>query len=725
MAVIETWIKTDLKRVVRVNPIGGNLFSQDNMGNLIGVELLENGQPATVSGSVSANVLRADGATVAVSGTLSGNRASVTLPQAAYAVPGMLAVVIKLTTGSVVTTIGAIQAIVYRSSSDTIVDPGTIIPSVQDLIAAIDAAVDSIPPDYSDLVGEVDDLKSAIDVLDGRFQNGINFFNPNDPEIELNVELKSTGATAEKTGYFVSPFYPIKPGESFCANFPVNTYGGGSIVVVYNANKERLSYHLFTAEERLTDARGYGYVTWTVPSTGWENVAYFRLTGVMSSMPLYMYVYADEMPAAYVPYTDKVTLSDDVIVPFESIEDIAVSKEYTDFIKPEPVNLVDFSAMVPGIIKNSGSNGGINENASWLTTDFIPVEPGATYALCIMPGVYYGANFVGIPVYDADKNQIARVTQSGGSVGAIAARVTITIPDRPDAKYIRTSYYENYINPAYDQQHMAAAKRWWMCQIFKADSWPGDMYVSYDGVDKIVQTGLENAESVKYNALFGKTALWNGDSICAADGDPFGGWPGRVAKANGMSFTNYGVSGGTVAENTTADHSVSATLDGMITDFPDADYVIIEGGTNDADILGDSGIGAFDADDFSTEYIAALNKNTFSGALESVFYRLVTQMKGKHIGYLIPQKMGHTEVLVSRRRVYFDRAVAIAQKWGIPVLDLWNGLYFNWRLAAHWDQTMTTTENETAGNLYRDGQHLTSTGYAIESPIIAEWMRTF
>jgi hypothetical protein len=100
-------------------------------------------------------------------------------------------------------------------------------------------------------------------------------------------------------------------------------------------------------------------------------------------------------------------------------------------------------------------------------------------------------------------------------------------------------------------------------------------------------------------------------------------------------------------------------------------------------------------------------------------------MKGKHIGYLIPQKMGHTEVLVTRRRQYFDRATAIAQKWGIPVLDLWNGLYFNWRLAAHWDQSMTTTENENAGNLYLDGQHLTTTGYAIESPIIAEWMRTF
>lgn len=234
MAVIETWIKTDLKKVVRVNPIGGNLFSQDNMGNLIGVELLENGQPATVSGSVSANVLRADGATVAVSGTLSGNRASVTLPQAAYAVPGMLAVVIKLTTGSVVTTIGAIQAIVYRSSSDTIVDPGTIIPSVQDLIAAIDAAVDSIPPDYSDLVGEVDELKSAIDALPWK--------EIYDKTQLTNGYINTQGGivTQNAQGWHISDYMPITA-DSIAKYSGLTTVGVSPSSAYYDSNKDFIS----------------------------------------------------------------------------------------------------------------------------------------------------------------------------------------------------------------------------------------------------------------------------------------------------------------------------------------------------------------------------------------------------------------------------------------------------------------------------------------------------
>lgn len=155
MAVIETWLKQDLKKPVKVHSFSGNVFSQDNMANLIGVELFDEGQAASVIGNVSANVLRADGATVAVTGTLSGNRASVTLPQAAYAIPGMIAIVIKLSASSVVTTIGAIQAVVFRSSSDTSVDPGTIMPDIQSLINEMESVRNSIPQDYSTLSNQV------------------------------------------------------------------------------------------------------------------------------------------------------------------------------------------------------------------------------------------------------------------------------------------------------------------------------------------------------------------------------------------------------------------------------------------------------------------------------------------------------------------------------------------------------------------------------------------
>lgn len=232
MAVIETWVKTDLQSIVKVKMMHGILFSQDNMANLIGVELLDGGAPATVSGSVSANVLRADGTTVAVAGTLSGNLASVTLPQAAYAVPGTVAIAIKLTTDGTITTIGAIQSIVYRTSSDTIIDPGTIIPSVQDLIAAINAAVNSIPADYSALT----DI-----VKDGNYTGLSHAF---DGKYIKNDNTEATNGMLSHTDYIRIPANTVKVmlGNKTSGAQSSTSYTISPNVLFYDENKNFLSY---------------------------------------------------------------------------------------------------------------------------------------------------------------------------------------------------------------------------------------------------------------------------------------------------------------------------------------------------------------------------------------------------------------------------------------------------------------------------------------------------
>ena len=155
MATVNVNLTCDLQHPVQVQYIGGNMFSQDNAGNTINVDVFDDGEPATLGGSISANVIRADGATVAVSGALSGNRAYVIFPQACYAVPGTITVIIKNTESSTVTTIAAFVANVYQSTTDTVVDPGQIIPSISALIAQIEAAVDSIPVDYSGLLATI------------------------------------------------------------------------------------------------------------------------------------------------------------------------------------------------------------------------------------------------------------------------------------------------------------------------------------------------------------------------------------------------------------------------------------------------------------------------------------------------------------------------------------------------------------------------------------------
>lgn len=149
--VIETWFSQDVKKPVQVHYIDGNVFSQDNNGNKVGVVLTDGDTPVNAAGTISANVIRSDGTTVAVTGSSSNNTAWVVLPQSAYAVPGLISIIIKSTESSVVTTLCAVVGNVYQSTTDTVVDPGTVIPSIQTLINEIDTAVASIPADYSSL----------------------------------------------------------------------------------------------------------------------------------------------------------------------------------------------------------------------------------------------------------------------------------------------------------------------------------------------------------------------------------------------------------------------------------------------------------------------------------------------------------------------------------------------------------------------------------------------
>lgn len=555
----------------------------------------------------------------------------------------------------------------------------------------------------------VTELNGSLDTFSDYFVDSPNLFNPDDADIVLDSEITQSGAIQTKTGFFVSGYIPVRAGQTICCHYPTGTYGSSSKLITYNANKERIGYKN-NAVERLLDTNGKQYIRYTFNSD--ETAVYFRVVGYIANMPAYMYVYASEMLSVYTPYAELPMLAEGIKVDAKDLIGLQVTRSQTDFIKSKPKNLVDLGAVTEGY---AIGNNGVAESASgWIITDFIPVEAGKTYALKDYIGVYKGSSYGGIPSYDEDGVFVTKIVPNEGT--AIEGRtVTLTIPNNNAIKFIRTCY-----RLTAKTNH----KNWWITQIFEGTDYM-EAYTPYDGDEKLQGAGITAEYSGGFNPLAGKLAIWDGDSICAADNDPNGGWAQTIAKKFGMSAKNYGIAGGTIAEGTGSNvHQVSANLDTLITEYPNADYIIIEGGTNDADLLGDAGLGSFDADDYSDAYIEGLVKTTFSGALESIFYRLVTQMPGTHIGYLIPQKMGHTEVLVTRRRAFFDRAIQICQKWGIPYLDLWNGLYFNWRLSAHWDQTKTSAENNEAGNLYRDGQHLTDRGYEIQSPIIGEWLKT-
>lgn len=245
--------------------------------------------------------------------------------------------------------------------------------------------------------------------------------------------------------------------------------------------------------------------------------------------------------------------------------------------------------------------------------------------------------------------------------------------------------------------------------IVKDREYPSE-YIPYGYIEVATDTGKK-----QNNILYGKTAVFLGDSICAgttvdADSGYYNyGWGGIIGESNKMTWKNYGMNGGTITELSAVQSSrwLTTQADTAITEHPAADYVIFEGGCNDADQMKDALLG-----EISSDY-ATFDTTTFSGAFESLVLKLLTNYPTAKIGYIIPQKMyaqnDHTATGHVHRR-FFDRAIEICEKWGIPYVDLWKGNPLNPKLS-------------TAGTFYTDGQHLTLEGYQRITPQIEAWMR--
>lgn len=136
-------------------PLQSMLITADEYANQITVNLFQGKTPYSPGGTCAGFVVRKDGATMAFSGSISGNALTITLPPAAYAIEGPINIGVKSIADGQKTTVFLGIGTVSNGETGVAVDPGTIIPSVTALIAAIDAAVSSIPADYSMLLATV------------------------------------------------------------------------------------------------------------------------------------------------------------------------------------------------------------------------------------------------------------------------------------------------------------------------------------------------------------------------------------------------------------------------------------------------------------------------------------------------------------------------------------------------------------------------------------------
>lgn len=230
-----------------------------------------------------------------------------------------------------------------------------------------------------------------------------------------------------------------------------------------------------------------------------------------------------------------------------------------------------------------------------------------------------------------------------------------------------------------------------------------------------------------------KTIVFDGDSLCQASSEAKHtverGWAYRIAHNTGMCWRNFGIGGGTITAEMyshvtgNARHWISRSIDNIHKEFPTLNYLILEGGSNDADLLRDipERFGEVIPNDYSGNY----DDTTFCGAVESLFFKAISYYPTTKIGFIILPKMGvDDENEIHYRRVFFLKIIEICKKWGIPYIDLWESSPLNPKLKVYYDGDLTLEENVASGKAYIDGQHLTKVGYDIISPQIEAWIKT-
>ena len=146
-----TW---NQNRMVSIEDLRGMAFQAEDGGHTFEISGINDAEEAVeLSGTVAGVFMRPDGTDVALTGTASDGVVSVTLTDACYAVAGRFGLTIFVTADSKKVAVYAAVGTVSRTSGGAVA--GDTPQDVVDLINAINAAVATIPADYTDLMAAI------------------------------------------------------------------------------------------------------------------------------------------------------------------------------------------------------------------------------------------------------------------------------------------------------------------------------------------------------------------------------------------------------------------------------------------------------------------------------------------------------------------------------------------------------------------------------------------
>lgn len=133
--------------IVNINLETGNIFRsflnhsigfKDGDADRFGIRAFRDGEPVDLTGaSCQAVFMAPNGVNIALTsyGTVSGNVAYVTLPQACYDVEGQFCLAIKLISNGVTSTVRIVDGVVERTGASGAVAPTGSVPTYQEVLS--------------------------------------------------------------------------------------------------------------------------------------------------------------------------------------------------------------------------------------------------------------------------------------------------------------------------------------------------------------------------------------------------------------------------------------------------------------------------------------------------------------------------------------------------------------------------------------------------------------
>ena len=400
----------DLTQTIKDRHCGSIVFNADNESNVVSVSLFNGSEPVAISGSVVGSVICPDGATVPLTGSYSGNTASVTLTGDCFAVLGQISVGIQIVNGTQKITVLKAYYDVEALTTENVVDPGSRITlEVGDLVDAIDEAVATIPEDYSALTSEVEDIK-AVNKIFNRDVVGVP--NPIDTATWIdNANLNDSGATKAAQDWKVTEGYIETSADSYKISY--NNSETLYIVQVAGYTSNGSFVRMFANADSSSGVRSF-----TIDTTSVDKI---RIATRYGNPILSVY-----------PNDGKI------------VEKLASVEDDVSDLKSAFDTIADASDTLPFTVAGSGcvdgTNGSIVDVATYNYTNYIPV--GVYESLSYRRiGVAVAYSVAGIAFYDSSKTYINGVLAAGSqsAAGYLPGMATVDVPQ--NAAYIRCSMF--------------------------------------------------------------------------------------------------------------------------------------------------------------------------------------------------------------------------------------------------------------------------------------------